>query len=164
MIRLSNLFTLSFLLSIQILVGQIPTLVPQLTEAENFDIKGFHLDLRIQVMKPAALHLFAKQLVDFGINTLVMEWEASYPYETHAVISNELSYTNEEIESFIAYCDSIGLDVIPLQQCFGHVEYILRHDRYRELEEDPKQISQLCPREFELNKALFTDLFSEFNC
>ncbi len=127
----------------------------------SFKVKGFHLDLRIQVMTPGALRRFAKELADFGINTLVMEWEASYPYQKHATISNELAYTREEIESFVDYCQALGIQVIPLQQCFGHVEYILRNERYSNLKEDRKDISQLCPLESEADSLLFSDLFSD---
>ena len=134
------------------------------TKAEAFKpfpVRGFHIDLRIQVMTMPALKAFAKELAGFGINTLVMEWEASYPYEKHATISNKYAYTREQVRSFVNYCDSLGIDVIPLQQCFGHVEYILRHDRYSELRESQKDISQVCPSQIEGDKKLFTDLFAD---
>lgn len=126
-----------------------------------FPVCGFHIDLRIQVMTMPALKDFAKELAGFGINTLVMEWEASYPYEKHATISNKYAYTREQVKDFIFYCDNLGIEVIPLQQCFGHVEYILRHDRYRELRESNKDISQVCPLEVKGDKELFTDLFAD---
>ena len=116
---------------IQFFFGQSIT-----AQQNDFAIKGFHLDLRIQVMKIDALKTFAKGLSESGINTLVMEWEATYPFEKHPLISNRYAYTKEEIKSFIQYCSSLGIDVIPLQQSFGHVEYILRHYRYKELRED----------------------------
>lgn len=128
---------------------------------DDFEIKGFHIDLRIQVMTPEALKTFAQQLADFGLNTLVMEWEGTFPYKKHPAISNKYSYSREEINDFISFCEGIGIQVIPLQQSLGHVEYILRNPRYSELKEDRKDISQLCPMEFELSKALFTDLFTE---
>ena len=127
----------------------------------QFKIKGFHIDLRIQVMTMEALRNFADELAAFGINTLVMEWEATYPYEEHATISNELAYTREEVSSFIQYCENLGIDVIPLQQCFGHVEYILRHERYSHLKEDRKDISQLCPLKEKEDSLLFASLFSD---
>lgn len=46
--------------------------------AEPFAIRGFHLDLRIQVMKMPALRQFAEQLSHNGINTLIVEWEGTY--------------------------------------------------------------------------------------
>lgn len=140
-----------------------PQLQESLAEApENqFAVRGFHVDLRIQVMTMEALKALADELAGFGLNTLVMEWEASYPYLNNATISNELAYTREEVKEFIAYCEGLGIDVIPLQQCFGHVEYILRHDRYSELKEDRKEISQLCPLKEETDSLLFADLFAD---
>ncbi|WP_081817358.1 family 20 glycosylhydrolase [Leeuwenhoekiella sp. MAR_2009_132] len=127
----------------------------------DFKVKGFHLDLRIQVMTPAALKDFADQLAEFGMNTLVMEYEATYPFKKHATITNEYSYTREEVEEFIAYCNSLGIEVVPLQQSLGHLEYILRNPRYSELKEDRIDISQVCPMKIVESKQLFTELFTD---
>lgn len=129
--------------------------------SDDFKVRGFHLDLRIQVMTPQALRSFARELAAFGINTLVMEYEASYPYKNQATISNKLAYTRDEIRSFIKYCNGLGMDVIPLQQCFGHVEYILRHDRYADLREDNTDLSQVCPTKAKEDSLLFSDLFRD---
>jgi hexosaminidase len=130
-------------------------------QQSHFTVKGFHLDLRVQVMTMDALRSFALKLSRSGINTLVMEWEATYPFEKHPLIPNRYAYTKNEIVSFIKYCGKLGIDVIPLQQSFGHVEYILRHDRYKDLREDQKDFSQVCPLQTEQDKALFTDLYTE---
>lgn len=132
-------------------------------EGSNFKVKGFHLDLRIQVMKPEALKEFANELAELGMNTLVLEWEGTYPFENHVAISNEYSYTRAEIKDFIAHCNQLNIDVIPLQQTLGHVEYILRNPRYSNLKEDRKDISQLCPMEVEDNKKLFAELFRDLS-
>lgn len=128
---------------------------------DDFPVKGFHVDLRIQVMKMPALKKYVLALSQQGINTLLMEWEASYPYEKHAVISNRDAYTRSEIKDFIHFCDSLHLDVIPLQQSFGHVEYILRHQRYKQLREDQKDYSQVNPIREEDCKNLFMELFKD---
>lgn len=129
--------------------------------SNDFAVKGFHLDLRIQVMPMPALKAFAKNLSDHGINTLVMEWEASYPFEKHPLIPNRFAYSREEVKEFISYCTTLHIDVIPLQQSFGHVEYILRNYRYKELREDQKDYSQINPLKEDLAKALFTDLYRD---
>ncbi|HEY0273131.1 MAG TPA: hypothetical protein VGC22_08085, partial [Chitinophaga sp.] len=101
----------------------------QAAPGAGFAVRGFHIDLRVQVMKMPALKQLAKQLSDQGINTLVMEWEGSYPFSEAPDIPNRYAYTRKEITGFIAYCKSLHIDVIPLQQSFGHVEYILRNYR-----------------------------------
>jgi len=126
-----------------------------------FTVKGFHLDLRVQVMTMDALKKFALQLGKSGINTLVMEWEGTYPYEKHPMIPNRYAYTRAGVVSFIKYCTSLGIDVIPLQQSFGHVEYILRHERYKNLREDQHDYSQVCPLETAGDSILFTELYTE---
>jgi len=130
-------------------------------EKRDFAVKGFHLDLRIQVMTVSALKDFALQLKRYGINTLIMEWEGTYPFDKNPLIPNRYAYSKRDIESFIKYCNGLGIDVIPLQQSFGHVEYILRHYKYKPLREDEKDYSQVCPLQEDIDKALFTDLYRE---
>ena len=146
-----------------ILLGYNTILAQQKIRSQNndFKVKGFHLDLRIQVMTPEALKAFASELSSFGMNTLIMEWEGTYPFEKHPTISNKYSYSREEVKDFIDYCEELGIKVIPLQQSLGHVEYILRNYRYSFLQEDHKDISQLCPMEVLGNKELFTDLLTD---
>ncbi|WP_413668076.1 family 20 glycosylhydrolase [Mucilaginibacter sp. Mucisp86] len=128
---------------------------------DNLKVKAFHVDLRIQVMTMPALKQLALKLHSQGINTLIMEWEGSYPYSTEAVISNKYAYKRDEVKAFIKYCDGLHIDVIPLQQTFGHVEYILRHYKYAALREDDQNFSQVCPSEPELNRELFTKLVKD---
>lgn len=147
------------LTTILLVLGYFHSLNAQV--AKDFAVRGFHLDLRVQVMKMPALKKFAKQLKDGGLNTLIMEWEATYPFENHPLIPNQFAYSRDEVKEFVAYCENLGIDVIPLQQSFGHVEYILRHYRYKELREDQKDYSQINPLREELAKELFTDLYKD---
>ena len=130
-------------------------------KAHEFPVRGFHIDFRTQVMTLDAMKDFATELSGFGINTIVMEWEATFPFDRHAVICNPLSFSKEDVTEFITHCAGLGIDVIPLQQCFGHVEYILRHDRYNKLKETWQQeISQICPLKPAASE-LFADIFAE---
>jgi len=162
--KLKDGFPVGFLAAIILIlfsgpVQASPFLAP--SNAKEFKVKGFHLDLRIQVMKPEALKAFALKLSKSGINTLIMEYEATFPFQKHPLIPNRYAYKKEEIKDFVQYCGTIGIDVIPLQQSFGHVEYILRNNRYTKLREDQKDYSQVNPLEEKLSRELFTDLFKE---
>jgi hypothetical protein len=131
------------------------------SQRSPFMVKGFHIDLRVQVMTMGALKAVALKLSRLGINTLIMEWEGTYPFEKHPLIPNRYAYTKAEIISFIKYCNKLGIDVIPLQQSFGHVEYILRHNKYKELREDQKDFSQVCPLQTKQDSTLFAGLYTE---
>jgi hypothetical protein len=127
----------------------------------EFSIKGFHIDLRIQVMPMPALRKYVAELAEFGLNTLLIEWEAAYPYDKHTIISGEYAYTRDEVKSFIGYCGRLGIDVIPLQQCFGHTEYILRHERYASLRESNADICQVCPLKATEAFTVFRELLAD---
>jgi hypothetical protein len=127
----------------------------------GFGVRGFHIDLKAQTMEMLALREMAKELSEMGINALLMEWEAAFPFDDNATICNPYSYTPKEIAGFIDYCSELGVDVIPLQQCFGHIEYILRHQRYANLRENNSpEISQLCPLN-PLTAEVFTGIIAE---
>jgi hypothetical protein len=133
---------------------------PSAPAGHRFKFVGLHIDLRIQVMPFEALCHEVREAARMGFNTLLIEWEATFPFRKHAVISNAFAYTPEEIKKFIGLCSQLGIQVIPLQQCFGHVEYILRHSRYASLRESRRNLPQVCPGN-EAATEVFTEIFEE---
>lgn len=129
--------------------------------SHGFDIRGMHVDLRAEVMTINALKDLATKAAEGGINTLIMEYEATFPFVENATICNDQAYTREEIKDFINHCTRLGIDVIPLQNCFGHCEYILRHERYASIRESASDRSQVCPCQEEQAKEIFRSIFSE---
>jgi len=135
-------------------------------KAENdFKVIAYHVDLRVQVMPMPTLKALATEVADLGFNTILMEWEATYPYKQHSIISNKYAYTRAEVEDFIKHSEGLGLDVIPLQQNFGHSEYILMHERYAYLRsfihKYRKDYGQVDPTQLDQAKELFTELFTD---
>lgn len=126
-----------------------------------FRVCGLHIDLRTQVMTVPALESVIDKAADAGMNTLIMEWEATFPFDRHAVLRNRYAYTEKEVRDLIAYARRRNIDIIPLQNCFGHCEYILRHERYAELREDKREISQVCPSRIDAAEAVFREIFAE---
>lgn len=161
MAKKKNLIQMLIVLALTFILNPLKAADSIGASTDDFPVKGFHLDLRIQVMTPQALKSFANEIAGLGLNTLVVEWEATYPFAKHGTISNQYSYSREEVVDFIQYCKTLGLNVIPLQQSLGHVEYILRNPRYSHLKEDRKDISQICPLKTEESKELFRDLFED---
>ena len=127
----------------------------------GFKVRAFHLDFRTQVMTSTAIKELANDLANKGINTLILEYEASFPFTQNATLSNEYAFTKDEIKDIVSHCQSIGIDVIPLQNCFGHCEYILKHERYASIREDRKEVSQVCPLRIKEAKTIFRSIFKE---
>ena len=130
-------------------------------EAHDFKVKGFHIDLRTEIMTMPALKAFATRLHEIGVNTILMEYEASFPYEKHFTISSKYAYTRDEIRDFVKHCTALGIDIIPLQQTFGHTDYILRHVRYSSLAESKTDPTQICPLKTAECIHLFDELLAD---
>lgn len=143
------------------LISTLLLLAAVLVHARAFDIRAVYVDHRTQVQTLPALKALAKQAAEGGMNALVMEWEATFPFEENATLCNRYAFSREEAEDFISYCSGLGIEVIPLQNCFGHCEYILRHERYANLREDRKDFSQVCPLKLEESREVFRSIFSE---
>ena len=127
----------------------------------DFKVRAFYLDCRTQVMTVLAIKELASDLSKKEINTLLIEYEATFPFQKHATLCNQLAFSRSEVQDIVSYCTSLGIEVIPLQNCFGHCEYILRHDRYAHLREDSKEVSQVCPLKIEEAKKVFREIFRE---
>ena len=131
------------------------------SKSDNFSVVAYHVDLRVQIMPMSTLKTLAKEIFTLGFNTLIMEWEATYPYKQHSIISNRYAYSREELTEFINYSEGLGLDVIPLQQSLGHAEYILMHERYAYLRADKRNLSQIDPTRLDAARDFFTELYSD---
>ena len=131
------------------------------SKSDNFSVVAYHVDLRVQIMPMPTLKALAKEIYALGFNTLIMEWEATYPYKQHSIISNRYAYSREELTEFINYSEGLGLDVIPLQQSLGHAEYILMHERYAYLRADKRNLSQIDPTRLDAAREFFTELYSD---
>ena len=133
--------------------------VPQSRQEDGFQVRAAYLDFRTQVMTPEAMKEFARQISDLGMNAIIVEWEGTFPFTGNLILRNRHAFSEEEVSDFISYCASLGVEVIPLQNCFGHAEYILRHDRYAALKEDRKDCSQVCPLEYDEAGTVFSSIF-----
>ena len=131
------------------------------SKSGDFSVVAYHVDLRVQIMPMPTLKALAKEIYALGFNTLIMEWEATYPYKQHSIISNRYAYSREELTEFINYSEGLGLDVIPLQQSLGHAEYILMHERYAYLRADKRNLSQIDPTQLDAARDFFTELYSD---
>ena len=78
-------------------------------------------------------------------NTVLLEFEAMFPFQHHPDISAGCAFTVEQIREIVRLCEDLQLDLVPLLQCLGHQYYLLIHERYRDVRETPDKIQQLCP-------------------
>ena len=156
-------YGLQTLLQIMIKEGN-KTIVPclRIHDFPALAIRGAHFDFRMQCLRPRFDYLkkAIKTLARYKINTILWEYEDKFPYKKHPLITSPVAFCREEVNELLTLARQYHIQVIPLLQSLGHVDYILQYEEYAHLREDKNNISQYCPLNPESFK-LFKELCSE---
>ncbi len=81
-----------------------------------------------------------------GADGVLIEYEDMFPYEnTLFSLQRAGAYSREDVSGIVACCNALGLEVVPLVQCLGHMEFALKHEQYAHLRQDPDEFSTICP-------------------
>jgi len=108
-------------------------------------IRGVHLDLK--GVPPTAERLVGllKVIAAARYNAVLVEWEDAFPWTIDARFRSETAYTPDQVQRFHAEAADLGIEVIPLVQCLGHMETPLSVADYRPLREVPHRSDVLNP-------------------
>lgn len=153
-------------------------------DAPKLSFRAAHIDLRYGFPSRARLQEILDNLIELRYNTLILENENRLPFVSHPEIAAEEHFTPEDLAWLNRYAKEHYLELIPLQQTLGHLEYALKrteYERLREVREQPKNdplyhagitgamhyhdFEEICPcREegYELVEALLDDTMAFF--
>ncbi len=100
---------------------------------------GYMLDIsRDKVPTMASLRRMVDVLSALGYNQFQLYTEHTFAYKAHATVWADASpMTAEEIRELDAYCRDRGIELVPNQNSFGHLEKWFKHPEYRPLAEAP---------------------------
>ena len=96
--------------------------------------KLVHLDLKGAPPKTKFLLQFLKLIKKWGATGILIEYEDSFPFEGMLKDVATLNHYNKsDIYNILIKAKELGLEVIPLVQTFGHMEFILKHGQFAHL-------------------------------
>lgn len=108
--------------------------------------KIVHLDLK---GAPPVLDYYKyllKLLQKLGATGILIEYEDMFPFKDKINgISAGNCYSLNDIMEIQSIAEEYNLMVIPLIQTFGHLEFILKLDKYKDLREVPRYPQVICP-------------------
>lgn len=105
-----------------------------------------HLDLKGAPPKVPYIKKIFKLSKLVGATGVLLEWEDTFPWSGPlADIAAANAYTKDEVNEILLSAKENGLEVIPLIQTFGHVEFALKHEFLSHLREVPDSAQALCP-------------------
>ncbi|XP_056128166.1 beta-N-acetylhexosaminidase [Rhinichthys klamathensis goyatoka] len=128
-------------------------------------LKIVHLDLKGAAPKVTYLKEIFPLLSSLGANGILLEYEDMFPYEGElAILKSGFAYSPEDIEEIKSLAKQHKLELIPLVQVFGHMEFVLKHKKYfklREVENFPNSLNPLAPESMELVQDMLTQVMKK---
>ena len=141
-------------------------------------VRGVMLDVsRDKVPTIATLEALIDRLASWKINHVELYMEHTFAYSGHEDVWRDASpFTAEEIRALDAFCQERFVELTPNQNCLGHFERWLRHDRYKPLAirpegwtdargrvRPPTTVEPTNPASLELMASLLGELLSAFS-
>jgi len=104
-----------------------------------FQERGFMLDIsRDRVPTMEFLFRLIEQLAALRYNQLQLYTEHTFAFQQHQTVwKNASPITADELIQLEAHCKNNHIDLVPNQNCFGHMERWLCHSEYQHLAECP---------------------------
>ncbi len=123
------------------LVRQYRDAIPAclIADAPDFPTRGVMLDIsRDKVPTMETLFRLAEELANWKINHLELYTEHTFAYKNHRAVWEHASpMTAEEIRELDAFCAERHIELVPNQNCFGHLTRWLKYEPYKALAEAP---------------------------
>jgi hexosaminidase len=143
----------------------------------DFEVRGVMLDIsRDKVPTTETLYASIERLAALKVNQVQLYSEHTFAYRNHPEVHRAASpFTAEEIIELDAFCRAHHVELVPNQNCLGHMNRWLAHERYRPLaiapngftdpygiSRDPMTIEPRNPESLALVRELLAELLPLF--
>ena len=120
-----------------------------------------HVDLKGGQPLPPSKSPFWEQWCTYlvkecHVDGILIEWEDCLPINVLSNSNNDNTrfiYTVEDVNNIVNVATRVGLEVIPLIQTFGHLEFLLKIEEFSHLREVPELPDCLIPAECEEDES-----------
>lgn len=152
--------------------GDVP--VGVIRDWPDLAVRGVMIDCsRDKVPTLDTLRDLIDRLASWKVNHVELYCEHTFAYVDHEDVWRDASpFTAEEIRGLDEFCRARHVDLVPNQNCLGHMRRWLQHDRYRPLalappegelpREPPTTIDPTNPGSLALIRGLLAELLPNF--
>ncbi|MEA3461387.1 MAG: family 20 glycosylhydrolase [Bacteroidota bacterium] len=122
--------------------------------------RAIHLDMKHHMEKTEYYYELIDRLAFYKVNAIIAEVEDKLAYERQPLVGSADALSMEEWKKLSDYADERFIEISPLVQGLGHASYILKHDKYKYLRDDPESdwaFNPLLPETYEVQYDLYLD-------
>lgn len=129
-------------------------------DAPKLSYRAIHLDMKHHMERTEYYYKLIDKLAFYKINAVIAEVEDKLGYERQPKIASADALSIEEWKDLSKYAKDRFIEISPLVQGLGHASFILKHDKYKYLRDDPKSdwaFNPLLPETYQVQFDLYRD-------
>ncbi|SOE23365.1 Glycosyl hydrolase family 20, catalytic domain [Spirosomataceae bacterium TFI 002] len=132
----------------------------EITDYPLLNERFIHLDIKHHREKIDYYYNLMDDLSKLKINGIIAELEDKIAYKKHPIIASEDAISIEDWIKLSDYANERNISISPLIQGLGHASFILKHEKYTHLRDDPENdwaFNPLDPEYYELQFDLYRE-------
>jgi len=129
-------------------------------DTPELSYRAIHLDMKHHMEKTEFYYELIDKLALYKVNAIIAEVEDKLAYERQPLVGAADALSIEEWKNLSDYADERYIEISPLVQGLGHASFILKHDNYKYLRDDPDSdwaFNPLLPETYEVQFDLYLD-------
>jgi hexosaminidase len=122
--------------------------------------RAIHLDVKHHLEKTDYYYDLIDKLSGYKVNAIIVEMEDKLKFERQPLVASADALTIEEWKVLSVYANDRNISISPLIQGLGHASFVLKHDKYKHLRDDPNSdwaFNPLDPETYEVQFDLYLD-------
>ncbi len=127
--------------------------------------RAVHLDVKHHLEKKEYYYQLMDRLAEMKINGVILEIEDKLAFQRQKKVGSSDAWSIQEWKKLSEYAMARNIVISPLVQGLGHASFILKHDEYKDLRDDPESdwaFNPLDERTYEVQFDLYADALAAF--
>lgn len=130
----------------------------RITDFPSLSYRAVHIDVKHHLDTMKYYTDSIDRLARYKINAVIFEFEDKLRYRRRPLVGAPQAISIDEMAALTNYARERHVEISPLVQGLGHATFILKHEKYAPLREDPESRWAFCPCDEGTYEVLF-DLY-----
>lgn len=122
--------------------------------------RAIHLDVKHHLEKTEYYYHLMDKLASYKVNAIIVELEDKIQYENQPTIASADALSKAEWKKLSDYAMERNIEISPLVQGLGHASFILKHDEYKPLRDNPErdwEFNPLDPKTYQVQFDMYRE-------
>jgi len=127
--------------------------------------RAVHLDVKHHREKEEYYYRLMDNLAHYKVNAVIAEVEDKFGYQSEPAVGSADALSILQWKKLNEYAMERNIEISPLVQGLGHASFILKHEQYKDLRDDPESdwaFNPLDPLTYELQFNLYREALEAF--